>query len=99
MHTLNVKAVDNYGHQYAVTLNPKGQDYVLRVETTGGSWLMSDLERAPRQHLYIDFGQDWFIVNFGEVLTAAKAALAGVPRLTAKQAQDAEDAAWARLIP
>ena len=98
---LTVKAQDNYGHEYDVTLehNPRRNDWTLHILTTGGRWSMSDLESNPsRDRMAIDFGQRWYCENFAEVLANAQQALAGIVRLTAEESEREMSDLFANLI-
>lgn len=76
---LRTRAKDNHGHQYDVWLefHPSevmGWKWVLRIDGTPGHWYMSTLLEGgyPRGNLAsIDYGQNWNVTNFGEVLEEA----------------------------
>lgn len=77
---LNVRAVDNFGHTYAVELELKhsphwGWKWVLVVVNTPGRWylttLLNDDPDLVRSRLYVDYGQRWMITNFDLVMKAA----------------------------
>ena len=77
---LNVRAVDNFGHTYAVELVLQhskhwGWKWVLVVTGTPGRWYMTTLMEAAdvplRDRIYVDYGQRWMITNFDLVMKAA----------------------------
>jgi len=80
--TLPIKATDNHGYSYWVTLKLKDGDklgWILSIDETPGSWYMDTLlgkdeysgSRSTRK-IYIDFGQDWFCNNIDNVLFTAE---------------------------
>jgi hypothetical protein len=78
--TLKTKAICNGGNEYEVHLDQeKGKEVVLKVDNTPGQWCVSDLigigalrwNGFPDRFIYIDFGQDWRVVNFDEILREA----------------------------
>jgi len=55
----------------SVILRPGQLGPVLQIEGTPGSWYVTTLCDNPDDRLSIDAGQDWTLVNRGEVLRSA----------------------------
>lgn len=76
---LAVRAIDNFGHNYAVELVLQhsthwGYKWVLVVKGTPGRWYMTtllDADDPTRDRIYVDYGQRWMITNFDKVMEAA----------------------------
>lgn len=76
---LRTEALDNHGYRYAVWLifdhnDTMGWKWILRIDNTPGSWYMSTLIKGgfPRgERIAVDAGQNWVILNFGEILAEA----------------------------
>jgi len=82
---LKVKAIDDVGNKFQVTLERGEQGIVLSIEKTPGRWYMSsllNLEALPNRgaggarlelpnELAIDFGAKWYCVNMKSVMKAA----------------------------
>tara|TARA_Y100000034_G_C6866259_1_gene394848 strand:+ start:729 stop:1022 length:294 start_codon:yes stop_codon:yes gene_type:complete len=84
--TLPVKATDNYGNSYWVTLELKEGDklgWILSIDETPGSWYVKTLQgkdgfsngRSSGQ-VAIDFGQKWYCTNIDNILFTAEVILA-----------------------
>lgn len=72
--TLKVRAQDNHGYEYPVSLEmDKYHKWVLRIEDTPGHWYMSTLLEDGRfpETISVDLGQKWDIINFGDVMREA----------------------------
>jgi len=82
---LPVMAISNKGYNYEVELVLReskhfGLKWVLIIVNTPGQWYISTLlnsqyNPAGSKVMWIDYGQNWRIENFDEVLAAAKAAI------------------------
>lgn len=75
MFTLKTIARDNYGYEHAVTLTPKefyGDNAVLKIQNTPGSWFMSTLWEYQPSQIAIDYGQGWMCTNIQDVLKEAR---------------------------
>ena len=95
MKTLKTIARDNQGYEYAVTLTPQefqGENAVVKIETTPGSWFLSTLWEYKPPQIAIDHGQGWMCVNIQEILTEARTLV------DASAAVRAEEEAWNRLV-
>lgn len=47
--------------------------WVLKIQDTPGHWYMSDLVCGSNSGMiYLDYGQGWYVTNFGDVLREAK---------------------------
>lgn len=76
---LKTKAVDNAGYEYHVSLEKKPTSWspvaqwTLKIGHTPGQWYMSTLQERGLLHneIWIDHGQGWKIVNFGDVFREA----------------------------
>jgi hypothetical protein len=71
--SLMVKAKDNYGHTYPVSLRMEPLGWVLRIEGTPGSWYMDDLKGS--REIAIDLGQNWICTNLDEIMAEAVSTL------------------------
>lgn len=68
--TLNVKATDNHGHEYGVTLRDGagfGRSPIVSIDGTPGKWFMSTLIAHRDNRLSIDYGQGWYCTNWNEI--------------------------------
>jgi len=76
---LKTKALDNAGYEYQVALEKKPSpwtpvpEWTLKIGHTPGQWLMRTLMESGHLHneIYIDYGQGWKVVNFGDVFREA----------------------------
>lgn len=74
MKHLKIRALDNHGYEYPVTLEmDKDHKWVLGIEGTPGHWWMSTLLEEGRilGTISVDAGQKWDIINFGDVMREA----------------------------
>jgi hypothetical protein len=67
LKTLKVEAIDNHGYHYAVTLRDGGYTPVVSVEKTPGKWYLTTLMGHAGDSLSIDYGQNWYVTNFGAI--------------------------------
>ena len=86
---LKVKAVDNSGNKYPVSLERGELGVVLSINGTPGSWYMNSLlclDQLPAKgsadarlelnnELAIDFGAKWYCVNMKAIMKSALIAL------------------------
>lgn len=70
MHTLKTKALTSGGYEYPVTLRPDELGWVLRIESTGGSWYLDSLSNV-KDILAIDYGQGWYCLNARDLINEA----------------------------
>jgi len=104
MKTLTIRAIDNRGHSYPVTLTETDRpgfskkDWILRMEGAGAGWYMTTLESHRGNILAIDFGEGWNCINFGALLAEAVDTLAGEDRITLAEDKAADAASWANLV-
>jgi hypothetical protein len=98
MAILNTYAIDNYGNQYPVTLTPKefhGENAILRIEMTSGSWFLSTLWEYEHPQISIDHGQNWRCLNIQEVLQEARTLFDASAAVQAEKAH--EETLWSNL--
>ena len=78
---LDVKANDNYGKKRDVYLTQEqGEEVCVYIDQTPGRWSVSTLlgvddlkiSNACGDTLYVDYGQDWKILNMLEVLAEVR---------------------------
>jgi hypothetical protein len=98
MTILNTYAIDNHGYQYAVTLTPKefyGENAVLRIENTSGSWFLSTLWEYKNSQIAIDHGQGWMCLNIQDILQEARSLIDASAAVAAEKAD--EETLWSKL--
>ena len=80
IYKFNTKAIDNHGYEYDVSLVTSQYKFgpILHIEGTGGRWFVKTLRedlslRGDCTSIFIDFGANWFVTNFDEIMNELNA--------------------------